>query len=137
MLDFDFTFAKITEPKRVVFIEYYLMVKFALQFTLKSKKGEPLALANEEQTFICFLLQYCKFSGSLLILMQALRVEHCERVQVISVTRRICIANCRECVFYLGVNEQPLILGDNHKLKVSFCFINYAPHLLSMQSLLL
>lgn len=30
MLDFDFTFAKITEPKRVVFIEYYLMVKFAL-----------------------------------------------------------------------------------------------------------
>uniref|UniRef100_A0A6V7QS17 TBCC domain-containing protein 1 n=1 Tax=Ananas comosus var. bracteatus TaxID=296719 RepID=A0A6V7QS17_ANACO len=50
---------------------------------------------------------------------KALRVEHCERVQVISVTRRICIANCRECVFYLGVNEQPLILGDNHKLKVA------------------
>lgn len=50
---------------------------------------------------------------------QALRIEHCERVHIISVAKRICIANCRECVFFLGVNQQPLIVGDNHKLQVS------------------
>ncbi|WOK95278.1 TBCC domain-containing protein 1-like isoform X2 [Canna indica] len=50
---------------------------------------------------------------------KAVRVEHCERVQVIAAAKRICIANCRECVFYLGVNQQPLIVGDNHKLQVA------------------
>ncbi|MQL87422.1 hypothetical protein Taro_019963 [Colocasia esculenta] len=50
---------------------------------------------------------------------KAVRVEHCERVQVIAAARRICIANCRECVFFLGVNQRPLILGDNHKLQVA------------------
>lgn len=50
---------------------------------------------------------------------KAVRVEHCERVQVIVAAKRICIANCRECVFYLGVNQQPLIVGDNHKLQVA------------------
>ncbi|KAJ6845208.1 TBCC domain-containing protein 1-like [Iris pallida] len=49
---------------------------------------------------------------------KAVRVEHCERVQVITAARRICIANCRECLFFLGVNQRPLIIGDNHKLKV-------------------
>jgi len=48
------------------------------------------------------------------------RVEHCERVHVIVAAKRICIANCRECIFFLGVNQQPLMLGDNHKLQVSF-----------------
>ncbi|KVH94712.1 CARP motif-containing protein [Cynara cardunculus var. scolymus] len=48
---------------------------------------------------------------------KAVRIEHCERVHVISVAKRICIANCRECVFFLGVNQQPLIVGDNHKLQ--------------------
>lgn len=52
-------------------------------------------------------------------LLQAIRVEHCERVHLITAARRICIANCRECVFFLGVNQQPLIVGDNHKLQVS------------------
>jgi hypothetical protein len=47
-------------------------------------------------------------------------VEHCERVQIIAASKRICIANCRECTFYLGVNHQPLVMGDNHKLLVSF-----------------
>lgn len=60
-------------------------------------------------------------------------MEHCERVQVIVAAKRICIANCRECVFYLGVNQQPLIVGDNHKLQVrnidSFLF-----HLLFLMS---
>lgn len=50
---------------------------------------------------------------------KAVRVEHCERVHVILAAKRICIANCRECVFYLGVNQQPLIVGDNHKLQVA------------------
>ncbi|XP_077211239.1 uncharacterized protein LOC143846632 isoform X1 [Tasmannia lanceolata] len=50
---------------------------------------------------------------------KSVRVEHCERVQVITVAKRICIANCRECVFFLGVNQRPLILGDNHKLQVA------------------
>ncbi|OVA11191.1 CARP motif [Macleaya cordata] len=50
---------------------------------------------------------------------KAVRVEHCERVQVITAAKRICIANCRECVFFVGVNQRPLILGDNHKLQVA------------------
>jgi TBCC domain-containing protein 1 len=50
---------------------------------------------------------------------KAVKVEHCERVHVIVATKRICIANCRECVFFLGVNQRPLIVGDNHKLQVA------------------
>ncbi|KAJ8643562.1 hypothetical protein MRB53_005310 [Persea americana] len=50
---------------------------------------------------------------------KSVRVEHCERVQVITAAKRLCIANCRECVFFLGVNQRPLILGDNHKLQVA------------------
>ncbi|KAI3679693.1 hypothetical protein L2E82_51093 [Cichorium intybus] len=50
---------------------------------------------------------------------KAVRIEHCERVHVISAAKRICIANCRECIFFLGVNQQPLIVGDNHKLQVA------------------
>ncbi|XP_028808700.1 TBCC domain-containing protein 1 isoform X2 [Neltuma alba] len=50
---------------------------------------------------------------------KAVKVEHCERVHVIVAAKRICIANCRECVFFLGVNQQPLIVGDNHKLQVA------------------
>lgn len=59
---------------------------------------------------------------------KAVRVEHCERVQVIAAAKRICIANCRECIFYLGVNQQPLFLGDNHKLQVA-PFNTYYPQL--------
>ncbi|KAJ8645223.1 hypothetical protein MRB53_006971 [Persea americana] len=50
---------------------------------------------------------------------KSVRVEHCERVQVITAAKHICIANCRECVFFMGVNQRPLILGDNHKLQVA------------------
>ncbi|TMW94639.1 hypothetical protein EJD97_009993 [Solanum chilense] len=50
---------------------------------------------------------------------KAVRIEHCERVQVIAAAKRICIANCRECVFFLGVNQTPLLVGDNHKLQVA------------------
>ncbi|XP_021804291.1 TBCC domain-containing protein 1-like, partial [Prunus avium] len=51
--------------------------------------------------------------------LQAVRIEHCERVHVITAAKRICIANCRECMFFLGVNQRPLIVGDNHKLQVA------------------
>ncbi|XP_010524365.1 PREDICTED: TBCC domain-containing protein 1-like [Tarenaya hassleriana] len=50
---------------------------------------------------------------------KAVRVEHCERVHIIAASKRICIANCRECIFFLGVNQRPLIVGDNHKLQVA------------------
>ncbi|KAJ4747922.1 C-CAP/cofactor C-like domain-containing protein [Rhynchospora pubera] len=50
---------------------------------------------------------------------KAVKIEHCERVQIVAATKRICIANCRECIFYLGVNQKPLIVGDNHKLQVA------------------
>ncbi|KAL2501677.1 Tubulin binding cofactor C domain-containing protein [Forsythia ovata] len=50
---------------------------------------------------------------------KAVKIEHCERVHLITAAKRICIANCRECLFFLGVNQQPLIIGDNHKLQVA------------------
>ncbi|XP_022746373.1 uncharacterized protein LOC111296366 isoform X2 [Durio zibethinus] len=50
---------------------------------------------------------------------KAVRLEHCERVHVVIAAKRVCIANCRECVFFLGVNQRPLIVGDNHKLQVA------------------
>lgn len=50
--------------------------------------------------------------------MQAVRVEHCERVQIIVPTARICVANCRESIFYLGVNLRPLFTGDSLNLQV-------------------
>ncbi|XP_021893961.1 TBCC domain-containing protein 1-like [Carica papaya] len=50
---------------------------------------------------------------------KAVRIEHCERVHVIAAAKRACIANCRECVFFLGVNQRPLMVGDNHKLQVA------------------
>ncbi|XP_022842260.1 TBCC domain-containing protein 1-like [Olea europaea var. sylvestris] len=50
---------------------------------------------------------------------KAVRVEHCERVHLITAAKRICIANCRECLFFLGVNQQPLMVGDNHNLQVA------------------
>uniref|UniRef100_J3MFV2 TBCC domain-containing protein 1 n=1 Tax=Oryza brachyantha TaxID=4533 RepID=J3MFV2_ORYBR len=59
---------------------------------------------------------------------KVVKVEHCERVQIIAASKRICVANCRECIFYLGVNHRPLIVGDNHKLQVA-PFNTYYPQL--------
>ncbi|KAL6888336.1 hypothetical protein ACP4OV_009362 [Aristida adscensionis] len=56
---------------------------------------------------------------------KVVKVEHCERVHIIAAAKRISIANCRECIFYLGVNHEPLILGDNHKLQVAPFNTNY------------
>jgi len=66
---------------------------------------------------------------------KVVKVEHCERVHIIAAAKRICIANCRECIFYLGVNHQPLILGDNHKLQVApfnTCYPQLQDHLMQV-----
>eukprot|EP00250_Pteridium_aquilinum_P001261 c11471_g2_i1 orf=210-1556(+) len=50
---------------------------------------------------------------------KVVQIEHCERVQLTVSSVRICISYCRECVFYLAVNQKPLILGENHNLQVA------------------
>lgn len=50
---------------------------------------------------------------------RVLKVERCERVQLVSSAVRLSIASCHDCVFYLGVNRPPLLLGDNRFLQVS------------------
>ncbi|MCL7031051.1 hypothetical protein MKW94_028303, partial [Papaver nudicaule] len=47
------------------------------------------------------------------------RVEHRDRVHVISSTKQICVTNHCECVFFLVVHQRPVFLGDNHKLQVA------------------
>ena len=47
-----------------------------------------------------------------------LRVERCERLHLIAACVRICISSCHDCVFYLGVNRPPLLLGDNRFVQV-------------------
>lgn len=66
---------------------------------------------------------------------KVVKVEHCERVHIIAAAKRICIANCRECIFYLGVNHQPLVLGENHKLQVApfnTCYPQLQDHLMQV-----
>lgn len=41
--------------------------------------------------------------------------------QVISACRSLAINTCHDCIFYLGVNQPPLLLGDNR-------FLQLAPH---------
>jgi len=74
-------------------------------------------------------------STSIVSCCQVVKVEHCERVHIIAAAKRICIANCRECIFYLGVNHQPLVLGDNHKLQVApfnTCYPQLQDHLMQV-----
>ncbi|KAJ0987079.1 hypothetical protein J5N97_005435 [Dioscorea zingiberensis] len=90
-------------------------------------KGHSLKVLNCHDSVIYILapLRYATVYGCsdttivLGAIGKAVRIEHCERVQVITAAKRICIANCRECIFFLGVNQQPLIVGDNHKLQVA------------------
>ena len=49
---------------------------------------------------------------------RVLKVERCERVQLVAAAVRLYIASCHDCVFYLGVNRAPLLLGDNRFLQV-------------------
>ncbi|OVA06660.1 CARP motif [Macleaya cordata] len=90
-------------------------------------KGSSIKVLNCHDSVIYILapLRYATVYGCsdativLGAISKAVRVEHCERVKVIAAAKRICIANCRECVFFLGVNQQPVFLGDNHKLQVA------------------
>lgn len=50
---------------------------------------------------------------------QAMRVEHCERVNVVVSCVRIQLRSCRDSDFYLGVNRSPLLLGDNRNLQLA------------------
>jgi hypothetical protein len=50
--------------------------------------------------------------------LQMLRVEKCERLQLIAASVRICISSCHDCIFYLGVNRPPLLIGDNRFIQV-------------------
>ncbi|XP_019440832.1 PREDICTED: TBCC domain-containing protein 1-like isoform X2 [Lupinus angustifolius] len=88
-------------------------------------KGSSIKVLNCQESAIYILapLRYATVYGCsdativLGAVGKAVRVEHCERVHVIVAAKRICIANCRECVFFLGVNQRPLVIGDNHKLQ--------------------
>uniref|UniRef100_A0A804PW50 TBCC domain-containing protein 1 n=1 Tax=Zea mays TaxID=4577 RepID=A0A804PW50_MAIZE len=99
-------------------------------------KGHSIKVLNCHDSVIYILapLKYATVYGcsDTTIILGAIgkvvKVEHCERVQIIAASKRICIANCRECIFYLGVNHQPLIVGDNHKLQVA-PFNTYYPQL--------
>lgn len=90
-------------------------------------KGETVKLSrcHDSVVYVLAPLKYVSVFGcsdSIIVLGavgKAVRVEHCERIQLIVPSARITIANCRECVFYLGVNQRPLFTGDNHNLQVA------------------
>ncbi|CAL5225377.1 g8182 [Coccomyxa viridis] len=57
---------------------------------------------------------------------RVLKVERCERVQLVAAAVRLYIASCHDCVFYLGVNRAPLLLGDNRFLQMAPYNTQYA-----------
>lgn len=59
---------------------------------------------------------------------QALRIEQCERLQVISVSSHIVVNSCHDCILYTATNRTPLIVGDNR-------FVQLAPYNSGYQSL--
>lgn len=50
-----------------------------------------------------------------------LRLERCERVQVISATAAVTINTCHDCILNLGVTRDPILTGDNR-------FVQLAPY---------
>ncbi len=48
------------------------------------------------------------------------RIERCERVQLIAAAARVVISSCHDCILHLGVNSAPLLIGDNRFLQVRF-----------------
>ncbi|XP_031380801.1 TBCC domain-containing protein 1-like [Punica granatum] len=126
MSDASTTLAKpAVSPRGPCFIEG--ISKSSLVKQASDLKGSSLKVLNCHDSVIYILapLRYVTVYGCsdativLGAVGKAVRVEHCERVHVIVAAKRVCIANCRECIFYLGVNQQPLIVGDNHKLQVA------------------
>lgn len=47
-----------------------------------------------------------------------MRIERCERVQLICAAARIIVSSCHDCILHLGVNRAPLLIGDNRFLQV-------------------
>ena len=54
------------------------------------------------------------------------RLERCERVQLICAAARIIVSSCHDCILHLAVNRAPLLIGDNRFLQVRhavpYCF---------------
>ncbi len=44
---------------------------------------------------------------------RVVRMERCERVQLITAAARLIVSSCHDCILYLGVNHAPLLIGDN------------------------
>mmetsp|Transcript_707 Transcript_707/g.2084 ORF Transcript_707/g.2084 Transcript_707/m.2084 type:complete len:651 (+) Transcript_707:360-2312(+) len=47
------------------------------------------------------------------------RLERCERVQLICAAARIIISSCHDCILHLAVNRAPLLIGDNRFLQLA------------------
>ncbi|GLC35188.1 hypothetical protein PLESTB_000564000 [Pleodorina starrii] len=47
-----------------------------------------------------------------------LRVERCDKVQVIAAANRLLIASCHECSFNVGTPRPPALIGDNRFLRL-------------------
>ncbi|XP_008643390.1 uncharacterized protein [Zea mays] len=97
---------------------YYRNVTFVEGFSKTSVvkhasdvKGNSIKVLNCHDSVIYILapLKYATVYGCsdatvvLGAVGKVVKVEHCERVHIIAAAKRICIANCRECIFYLGV----------------------------------
>lgn len=46
------------------------------------------------------------------------RVERCDKVQVIAATNRLLVSSCHECSFNVGVPRPPCLFGDNRFLRL-------------------
>ncbi|UPQ97966.1 tubulin binding cofactor C [Chloropicon primus] len=47
------------------------------------------------------------------------QTTHCSSLKVITACRTKVISNCMDCVFYLGTNECPLLVGDNRHVTLA------------------
>ncbi|KAL6522418.1 hypothetical protein OROMI_031690 [Orobanche minor] len=115
----------LSNPRGPILIEVISKSSYVKQAT--DLKGTSVKVVNCHESVIYILapMKYATVYGCsdativLGAVGKAVRVEHCERVHLITAAKRICIANCRECLFFLGVNQPPLLVGDNHKLQVA------------------
>lgn len=49
------------------------------------------------------------------------KVELCERVHVVSASRRLRALSCHDSLFCLAVNQPPVVIGDCRRLQVGAC----------------
>lgn len=47
------------------------------------------------------------------------RLERCERVQLICAAARLIISSCHDCILHLAINRSPLLIGDNRFLQLA------------------